>query len=162
LTTKDTGSNTSYIKVGSNDSYVARGFVTFDITKLPQGARVEKAILRLYQVKITGKPLVELGNLMIDHLTYGDSIDLTDYGIPALVSGISTLSTDLKEGWKEADVSKAVREDVANKRSTSQLRLRFTKEVKTDDSAGNFIYFESANEYKKATQNLPELVIEYY
>lgn len=156
------GGNSSIdIRAGRNTNLVTRGFLTFDLTDLPQDIRIQKATVRIYQVKVVGDPYGVGGNLKIDHLTYGDSLDNADYTVAALTSSLATISQDTKIEWKEVEVTQQVKDDVANTRPQSQFRLHFTTENTGSDVAGDFAYFESG-ENAEGTNNLPQLIIEYF
>lgn len=155
------GNDSVDIRAGRNQYLVARGFVSFDLGDLPAGASVTEATLRLYQTETVGSPYSVGGALRIDHLTYGDSLDDSDYSLAALLSSFATLTNNSTVEWKDADVTQAVKNDVANGRSQSQFRIHFTTENKGGGTEGDFAYFESA-ENDEGTGNTPQLIVEYY
>jgi hypothetical protein len=154
------GNNSQDIRVGRNSSFVTRGFLSFDLAKLPTTANISKATLKIYQFKVTGAPYNTGGSLKIDHLTYGDSLEENDYGMPALLSGFETLSNDSIIGWKEIEVTDELKDDQANARSYSQYRLHFTTEIKGGTTEGDVVSFESGENYLK-TGYRPQLIINY-
>ena len=155
------GNNTLEIRAGRNSSLVTRGFLSFDISEIPSGAKVQNATLRLYQAKIIGNPYVAGGALKADHLTYGDALDNSDYASPALSTGFASFTGGNTIEWKEVDVSTRLKDDIANARSTSQFRIHFQTEVTGGDATGDFVYFE-AKENTQGTGNTPQLVVKYY
>lgn len=155
------GSARLEIRVGRNANLVTRGFVSFDLSSIPEGAKISKATLRLYQVKVFGNPYKAGGSLKVDHLTYGDSLDDSDYGMAALSASFVTLNTNPGMGWKEGDVTDRVRDDLSNARSRSQFRIHFNTETTGGDSTGDFVFFEAA-ENSMGTGNTPQLVVNYY
>jgi hypothetical protein len=155
------GSNTEEIRAGRGKNPVTRGFITFNISVFDKKTSIQKATLRLYQVKTSGSPYSVGGDLKIDHLTYGDKLDSTDYEMPALLSNITDLSTNTTVEWKEADVTEAIKDDIANVRSTSQFRIHFTDEVTGGNTTGDFAYFESADNSQE-TGKTPQLIIKYH
>lgn len=155
------GSTGAEIRVGRNSVFVARGFVSFDLTPLPVTAKIVEAKLRLYQAKTTGSPYSAGRLVKLDHLNYGDALNDTDYALAALSSNFSTLSTNSKVEWKEAETTSFVRDDVENGRSLSQFRIHFQTETTAGDVNGDFAYFESA-ENSLRTGNKPQLVVKYY
>ncbi|MCL5019701.1 MAG: DNRLRE domain-containing protein [Patescibacteria group bacterium] len=149
------------IRAGRNANLATRGFVSFDITEIPSGAKIQNATLRLYQVKIIGSPYAVGGSIKVDHLTYGDSLDNSDYASSALSSSFVTLTGNATLEWKDAEVTDKLKDDVANARSTSQYRIHFQTETVGGDVTGDFAYFE-AKENTQGTGNTPQLVVKYY
>ena len=157
----ENGNSSVDIRSGRNINLVTRGYVSFDLTELPQGLNVIEAKLKMYQARTIGAPYSNLGNLLIDQLTYGDILDSSDYASAALLSSFAMLSKTTKNDWKEADVSIAIKDDLANARARAQFRIHFEEEVKGGDVSGDFAYFESA-ENSEGTGNTPQLLIKYY
>lgn len=157
----NSGNNASEIKIGRNKNIVSRGFVSFDLSQLPSGAAISDATLKLYQAKVSGRPYNFGINLKIDHLTYGDNLDFTDYGLAALSSSFANLSENGRIEWKEAAVTEKVRNDISNARSQSQFRIHFQSELTGGNEDGDFVHLESA-ENALSTGNLPQLVVRYF
>jgi len=155
------GNNSVDIRAGRNENLVTRGFVSFDIDGIPEGATITEVTLKLYQVRVIGTPYIDSGVLEVDHLTYGDTLEGTDYSTAALLSGFATLSKNKNLGWKETTVTNAVKDDIANARSKSQFRIHFETEVTGGNVAGDFAYFESADD-SEGTGNTPQLIVQYY
>jgi hypothetical protein len=155
------GNNTLEIRAGRNSALVTRGFVSFEISEIPSEANIQSAVLRLYQARTVGKPYAAGGPLKIDHLTYGDALDSSNYASPALSTSFATLSDETSIGWKEVDVTARLKDDVANARYTSQFRIHFQTEVAGGDVTGDFVYFE-AQENSMETGNTPQLIVKYY
>jgi hypothetical protein len=155
------GNNSLEIRAGRNIYLVTRGFVSFDLSDMPSGVTISEATLRLYQNKTIGNPYGVGGELKVDHLTYGDSLDSNDYGLAALSSSFTTLTSNAVKEWKDANVTDMVKDDIANARSLSQYRIHFQIESTGGDATGDFVYFESADN-SMGTGNTPQLVIKYY
>lgn len=155
------GNSALEIRAGRNSNLVTRGFVSFEITEIPSDAIIQNALLRLYQAKIIGNPYGSGGILKVDHLTYGDTLDSSDYALPALTANFINLSINQTLGWKEADVTERLKDDTANARSVSQYRIHFQNEIVGGDVSGDFAYFE-AKEGTLSTGNTPQLVVKYY
>ncbi len=156
------GNDLVEIRAGRNANLVTRGFISFDIADIPTGAIITEATLRLYQGKApSGNPYSVGGSIKIDHLTYGDSLDNTDYGLPALSSSFTTLTNNAAIEWKDAIVTDRLKDDISNARSRSQYRIHFQTEATGGDVTGDFAYFESAENYLH-TGNTPQLVVKYY
>jgi hypothetical protein len=154
------GSTSSNIRAGRDSKLVTRFFVSFDLTELPDDIEVVSANLRIFQTKTMGDPYKTGGDLLIDHLNYGDSLDSSDYSTPALLSSFETFSDKPTTGWREVEVTSEVIDDVVSARQFSQFRLHFEKELAGGDENGDFAYFESSEDTQRSG-NTPELVIEY-
>lgn len=158
----ETGKTNLEIRAGRNSELVTRGFVSFEIDEIPADADIQSATLRLYQTEVIGSPYSVCGALYIDHLTYGDTLDKTDYiERTALISNFTSFDNSTKVGWKEVDVTSRLKDDIANARSTSQYRIHFEKEVTDGNVEGDFVYFESQDN-SEDTGNMPQLVVKYY
>lgn len=155
------GNTTLEIRAGRNANLVTRGFVSFDLSDIPSGVTVKEATLRLYQAKVIGNPYTAGGSIKVDHLTYGDSLDNSDYSLAALSSSFITLTSNATLEWKDADVTDRVKDDLANARSRSQYRIHFQTETTGGDVTGDFAYFEAA-ENTQSSGNPPQLVVKYY
>lgn len=118
------------ILIGETDSGFARGFMTFDIKKIPAQAKVTSAVLR-FEIDYEILPS-QYGKLYIDHITYGDSLDATDYALSSLVSNIAQVK--IAKNKAEADITKAVANDVENARGKSQVRIHYEIEKRFANS----------------------------
>ena len=155
------GNDAIDIRAGRNQFLVTRGFVSFDLSSIPSGSTITKATLRLYQTKTESNPYGIGGNLLVDHLNYGVTLDNADYASAALLSSFATLTNNTTVEWKDATVTSEVQDDVDNGRERSQYRIHFATENKGGDVTGDFAYFEAA-ENTEGTGNTPELVVKYY
>ncbi|OGV93605.1 hypothetical protein A3B57_00450 [Microgenomates group bacterium RIFCSPLOWO2_01_FULL_47_10] len=150
------------IRAGRNANLVTRGFVSFDWGSLPAGVTIDQAVLKMYQTSVTGNPYgVGGGSIKVDHLDYGDALENNDYSLAAISSSFGTLSSEASVGWREVDVTDAVRNDRTNSRSRSQYRLHFATETEGGDVTGDFAYFEAANN-SNGTGNTPQLFVRYH
>jgi hypothetical protein len=155
------GNDSLEIRAGRNENLTTRGFLSFSLSDIPAGSVITEATLRLYQKKIDGSPYSVGGNLKIDHLNYGDSLDSTDYGMAAFLSNFATLTSNATVEWKDALVTSEVKDDFAAARSRSQFRIHFETEVVGGTATGDFTYFESADN-NMGSGNTPQLVVKYY
>lgn len=149
------------IRAGRNVNLVTRGFVSFDLSSIPDGATVTKATLRLYQTKIIGDPYGAGGALKIDHLNFGNSLENADYALAALLANFSTLTNNAVVEWKDGDVTEQVKDDLNDNRTRSQFRIHFTTENTGGELTGDFTYLESADD-SEGTGKTPQLVIKYH
>ncbi len=135
------GSNTQDILVGNGDlvdpvgELVARGFMSFDLSSIPTGATVERAELRFYQKEIQGDPYSKLGNLLLEHVDYGASLDDGAYNTPAIESAVLDQQKTPGAWYILSDPTLAswVQSNVQAGRSRFQLRLQFRQETDGDD-----------------------------
>jgi len=136
------GSNTLEIWVGRNNVASFRGFVSFDLKSLPSNITIEKATIKMYQMGIVGKPYVIGGNVVVDHLNYGTSLESSDYDRVAIKMHIGVLSNNDVLEVKNLEVTDSVRNDLYYNRGRSQYRLRFATETVGGNSSGDITYFD--------------------
>lgn len=155
------GNLTVDIRAGRNAYLVTRGFVSFDLKEIPKNAKIESAVLRLYQFNVSGSPYSSVGNLLVDHLDFGATLENEDYLLPSLTSNLAVLSQSNNFEWKEAIVTEAIKDDLENFRPRSQYRIHFSIEsIGGTQAGGDFAYFESGENYS-GSQNVPELVVTF-
>jgi hypothetical protein len=135
------GSNAQDILVGNGDlldpvgELVARGFMSFDLSSIPSGATVERAELRFYQKEIQGDPYTKLGNLLLEHIDYGASLDDSAYNTPAIESAVLDQQRTPKAWYILSDptLTSWIQSNVQAGRARFQLRLQFRQETDGDD-----------------------------
>jgi hypothetical protein len=158
LTSAGSGSSVSSIQVGRSADEVVRGFLTFEISKVPRNAKVQNVELRMFAIDTQGNPQ-RMGDLVVDHLIYGDRLHANDYSGVAILSSFVSLDPDRSDpSWYSADVTRAVTNDIDSIRTTSQFRIHFERETRTGSE--DLIYFESGENYL-GSNNLPYLLVEY-
>lgn len=135
------GSTTMEIWVGRNNVATFRGFVNFDLKLLPSNITIEKAILKITQLGWVGNPYTVGGNVVVDHLDYGSSLDATDYNRAAIQLHIGVLSDNATFEEKKLEVTDSVKNDLYYKRGSSQYRLRFATETIGGKSSGDIAWF---------------------
>jgi hypothetical protein len=133
-----------------------RGFVSFDIGSIPPGATIISATLRMYQEAVNGRPYADLGNIMVDHIDYGSTLDGADYSLLALKEAIGTISNNAALEFKILDVTESLQDDMDHGRTRSQYRLLFPTQT-DNDSVEDAAFFTSAN----IGGHTPELVVTY-
>jgi hypothetical protein len=138
-----------------------RQFYSFSFSAIPDGALIVSASLELYQVNVWGSPFTDLGNVVVDHLDYGATLDGADYDATALTANIGTLSDNATEEYKSLDVTLYVQADCTAARDYSQYRVRFSLQDNDDDGARDSVSFTDAEDSCCGTGNLPKLVVEY-
>jgi hypothetical protein len=122
----------------------ARLFVSFSLAGIPAGANITGATLILRQTSVTGTPYADLGTLVADHLDYGGTLDVGDYGLAAISAAFGVLSSTPTLELKALDVESRVEADIAALRVRSQFRARYG--APTDGGAdADFVVFPSGD-----------------
>lgn len=130
-----------------------RGFVSFDLAGIPDGATVLSATLRLVQEKVSGDPYGSMGPVLVDQVVFGSVLESGAYGRSFPINqGFATLSTDAVLEAKSVDATAPVQADLASLRTRSQFRLRFAVESDLDAA------FDLANFYSGNPVNSPAIV----
>jgi pSer/pThr/pTyr-binding forkhead associated (FHA) protein len=140
LLNNGTGSASGEILVGNGPlveegaQLVARGFLSFDLASIPAGATIESVRLEFYQHQIVGDPYQTLGNLALDHVDYGSSLEASAYDRPALHSAVLAQMVAANSWYVLADptITLWVEENLTAGRARVQLRLRFAQETDSD------------------------------
>lgn len=162
-----TGSNDENILVGNGEQadpfgeLVARGFLSFDVSSIPANATIEGVDLRFYQETIQGNPYEKLGNLMLEHVYYGNSLNDSAYDTPALGSANIAAQT-LPGAWyvlADPTITSWVESNLAAGRPQFQLRLRFRRET-DGDGAEDWISIVPGGG-ALGSRNQPQLTITY-
>jgi hypothetical protein len=124
--------------------------VAFDLTGIPAGVVADEARLIIYKAFInfnSGPDPYPLGDMVLEHVNYGDSLAGEDYDTPVLADlGIFDSSSEPATGYLGSDVTSALNDDLANRTARgnrSQYRLRFPIE-NNDNSASDFVSFTSS------------------
>lgn len=125
--------NGSFVEDGPQ--LVARGFLSFDLGSLPAGATIDSVRLEFYQRGLEGDPYQTLGNLVLDHVDYGPSLEASAYDTPALHSAVLPQMITPNAWYALADptITLWVEDNLAVGRGRLQLRLRFTQETDGDE-----------------------------
>jgi hypothetical protein len=135
-----TGSSARDILVGNGElvnptgELVARGFMSFDLSDIPEGATIESAELRFYQKEIQGSPYQKLGNVVLEHIYYGASLDDSAYNTPALGSAALDMETSPKTWYILSDptIVAWVQSSLETGLMRQQYRLQFSQETDGD------------------------------
>jgi pSer/pThr/pTyr-binding forkhead associated (FHA) protein len=161
------GSNTQDILVGNGElvdpvgELVARGFMSFDLSSIPAGATVESAELRFYQKEIQGDPYTKLGNLLLEHVDYGASLDDSAYNTPAIESAVLDQQRTPGAWYILSDLTLAswIQSNVEAGRSRFQVRLQFRQET-DGDSSEDWVAIQAGGGVL-GSRNSPQLTITY-
>lgn len=147
--------------VNPTGELVWRGFLSFDLSSIPAGASVQSSELRFFQAKVGGDPYGKLGNLVLEHLDYGTSLDASDFDLPAMDSAMLAQQPASGAWYVLADrtIAAWVQKDLDAGRTRFQVRLRFAQE-KDGDGQEDFAGIESSDNFF-GTGNIPLLVVNY-
>jgi len=120
---------------GQSEQY--KGFISFELSELPESASSVSAVLGLEISSTSGNPFAGLGGLLLEHTSF-DAIDLDAFGADS-VSELGLIADDGATGTRvSADVSEAVLSDLSSDEmltsgeGLSQYRLRFEDETDND------------------------------
>lgn len=113
-----------------------RGYISFDISGIPSGATIQNAVLKVFREpgNSPAGAYTILGNLMLDHVVY-PKFDNASADTLYNLTPLDTLATPFSisaTGSSQCVVTTQVQSDMANDRSHSQFRFRFTKEFRDD------------------------------
>jgi hypothetical protein len=147
----------------SPDNFGLRGFFSFDLSAIPQGAvGAGNARLALFKEKVDGNPYASLGSPMrLDHVSYGDGLAGEDYDTPSLADlGSFDTSASPASGSISADVLRSVQNDLANRAARgnrSQYRLSFANATDNNSTGDRAVFTAS-----ESGTNRPVLSISYF
>lgn len=121
----------------------ARGFLSFDLSDLvaDNAKQILSANLSVYQFDVNGNPYQEMGDLQVQGVVYGLSLDAADFATPVqnVVGATQTLATFAGQGWndgyKSAIFTSKVQADLQNaalQNKRSQFRLKFNGDHSPD------------------------------
>ena len=151
------------IAMGSHTAGLVHGYTGFDISDI-QGT-VVSATLKIYDAYSWENPYVGTGNLMADHVNFGDGLDgnQADFSGNTLAGNIGTVSTSSSIGYKPSntglDVTQYVQNDLDAGRTISQFRFKFAQEPPTVGDGG-FVYFNDGEDNLDVGYK-PTLTVEY-
>ena len=161
------GGTGGIVLVGDTGIWGLRGFLGFNIGGIPADAEILAAELSVWHFKgpAQGSPYADLGNLLIDYVDIGSSLDLDDYRVLALESDIAVLSDAPTEGLRTADVTKQLQTarvlaDLAAGRPVISFRVRFPKETDGDVTQTDAVNLNGLDD-PRSNGVLPTLTVEY-
>jgi hypothetical protein len=163
---RGTGSNRQDVLVGNGEitdqgELVWRGFMSFSLSDIPAGATIDRVELRFFQVNVGGDPYGKLGNLILDHIVYGDRLTDTAYSAPALESAVLPQQTAPQTWYVISDpmLVSWLENDLTAGRTMLQVRLRFMQETDADGFE-DYVGIESGNDFF-GTGNVAQLIVTY-
>ncbi len=128
----------SYLLGDNANNDVARGFVTFDVSSLADGAvEVEQATLHARWSQQIGNPFIDLGAVLYQHVQY-DTFDDALFDVPGIGSAAGLFGTAAEDEVDRdvTDIAQAVLDDDATYEQRVQFRmLWFISETDGDSSS---------------------------
>lgn len=126
-----------------------RSFLSFDLTSIPTGVIADEAKLIINKEGTNFNPdPYALGDMLLEHVDFGDSLKGDDYDTPILADlGIFDSASEPETGYLGKDVTPALNDDLANapvRAHRSQYRLRFPIE-NNDNNASDLVTFTSSD-----------------
>ncbi len=162
-----TGSSSQDILVGNGElinpvgELVARGFISFDLSGIPTGATIESVELRFYQKEVQGSPYEKLGNLVLEYVNYGASLEDSAYNTPALDTAVLDIETS-PDAWyilSDPTIVTWVQSSLETGLSRQQFRLQFSQET-DGDGQEDWIAIQSGGSILGSRQ-APQLIVTY-
>ena len=162
----NTGAGT---RTGDTESFPTRNtyrqFFSFSLPATASGTTVAAATLRLFQLSATNNapgdsPYFALGNLVVDHVDFGDALNTFEYDTGALSSAVGVLANDPMLEYKTLAVGSAVQADVAAGRGRSQFRLRFSNEFANQNTVDDFVRYADGDSWPVANAP-PQLLVTF-
>jgi hypothetical protein len=140
---------------------VARGFLSFDLSDIPAGATIESAELRFYQKEIQGAPYEKLGNLVLEDVNYGASLDDSAYDTPALETAVLDMETSPQAWYILSDPTLVhwLQSTLEAGLPRQQFRLQFSQET-DGDGQEDWIAIQSGGGILGSRQ-APQMIITY-
>ena len=150
---------------GSINGTAVRGFIGFDISGLPKTITIRQATLTATQCAFGGFPFDNLGNVIVQHMSYSVPLDTTAFFATPIDASLDTLSDTTTLGPRTVTVTSSVSSDVAAGRSSSQYRLSMSGADLNADGVSDFVAYatDSAHTYdcKPVGGQQPRLIVLY-
>ena len=130
------------IRVGddANNDQV-KGYASFDISTLPEGAQITNAVIRMNQEAVEGVPYGVLGpGIAVDHVDLGFALELSDWDGNALGLNIGTLSSSPALGPVQVEVAQEIAIAVTLNRTTVSFRFAFPTTTNVDDTSDQAVF----------------------
>jgi hypothetical protein len=140
------------------DNSSSFGLISFPLPKFPSGSNITAATLSVYQAKGSGTPYTDLsGQLLAVNVGAYTQLSLSVAGLP-LQSPVSVgLSSSDSVGFKTADVTAMLADDLSRGSANAQFRICFNKDT-DKDSTRDFVQIITA---QASNDNKPSLSFTY-
>ncbi|MFW5880176.1 MAG: DNRLRE domain-containing protein [Spirochaetota bacterium] len=134
--------------VGDNQSnQSSRAFFSFDVSAIAPSetedfdvtsARLRLTMMDWFSIDAALDPTVDLGNVVVELVDYGTSLNGADYSLPAIGDAVTLATNARMTTTYEADVTQLIVDYIDSGNPTSlgrrQFRLRHETETDGDDS----------------------------
>jgi hypothetical protein len=117
--------------------------MSFNLTEIPTGASVVSAKVFSNQCAVVGSPIPGLGDVLLEHVNYGQTADTSAFDTPVLDSTGGLFSADETLGPRSRTVTASVLADQAAGRGTTQFRLQMSEFNNTNDSTNDYVAFQA-------------------
>jgi len=126
------------IKVGDgSQNRGQQGFLSFDISAIPQDAIVQSAVLDLSNASVAGQPFVGLGRLRLYRHAYG-TLDVGDF----IAGSPGGFFAEYDSRPRTLDVTSCLQNDLELGRPRFQIRLQFEQTTDDDGRADALVFPE--------------------
>jgi hypothetical protein len=156
---------------GQGGELVSRGFVSFDLSAIPVGADILSVELRFYQQAVMGDPYGKLGHLLLECVSYGDSLEPAGYDAPAIGEQMLdvrtasetwyTLSGEPLTSWLRTVTALSLPPSAIGGQRRFQLRLRFAQETDGDGQEDWIAVVPGGTPLAPNDPYEPELIVTY-
>jgi len=115
-------------------------FLTFDISEFNEQGNIDSVILSSNDVHISGTPFADIGNLIVESISY-DRFSSALWNLPSL--GEVCVLTSLPNDSFECDVSEVVKSSLEDDLSKVQFRLRLEGEGDGDGRSDMVLFYKT-------------------
>ena len=101
-----------------------RSLVSFDVSSL-KGPDIASVTLFVYQSSVVGSLYATGGNIVVDLVDYGPTLDEEDWCVPATASDIGSISSNAARGFKSLNVTSSLAFVLDQGNDLLQFRFQF-------------------------------------
>ena len=133
----------SSLRVGQGSVSVTsnyRSFVSFDVSSL-KGVGITSATLFVYQSSVVDSPYTNGGNIVVDLVDYGPTLDVQDWCESATASDIGAISSNATLGFKSLNVTSSLASVLGQ--GNDLLQFRFQSQDENSFSLSGYAVFEA-------------------
>ena len=120
-----------------------------------KGPDIESATLFVYQSSVVGSPYTTGGNIVVDLVDYGPTLDEGDWCVPATASDIGAISSNVALGFKSLDVTSSL----ASVLNQGNDLLQFRFQSQGESSSSGYAVFQAGE--ARSSGLAPRLEVTY-